>query len=146
MRRVDSPGGEGDRLIATTTTGFTSYDASGDNIVWSVYPLTPTEPRVDPTVFAYNISTRTSRTIAGNMTVIPFIKNNIVVWSARVSAGQGPHSSLQAYDLVSGATWTVVPDRGINLRIVGIADGQKVVFTEDTASGVQNSYVTNIPR
>ena len=111
------------------------YDIAGDQVVW-------TADSFSGSLNLYNLTTGTSRTLVERGAVDPQIRGNTVVWAQRHDEGIGGWS-IQARDLTSGATWTVVPQEAAMLHAGALLDGGLVAYTDvGWIGGLQTLYLT----
>lgn len=130
MRKID--GSVGDTVLATAPIGFSDYGASGDNIVWSALPVTLGDPQTDTRAFVYNLTSRTSRPISTGTASNVQIKGDMVAWKVRTSTpSEQTRSAIEAHDLSSGRTRTALPDRLGEIYMLGMAEGDRLIFREE---------------
>ncbi|HUP28180.1 MAG TPA: hypothetical protein VM409_07065, partial [Chloroflexia bacterium] len=141
MRKID--GSVGDTILARAPTGFSEYQASGDNIVWSALPVTLSDPQTDTRAFVYNLTSRTSRPISAGTASNVQIKGNMVAWKVRTSTLSEPtRSAIEVHDLSTGRTRTALPERLGEIYMLGLADGDRLVFSTEVAG--PSGYTTEV--
>lgn len=126
MRRLD--GSAPDTVLAHAAALLSSYDVSGDYVVWSFFP-----PAVDRRVHLYRLSTGASTLISAVPARYPRIQGNTVVWTAEPDAapGQQPQWSLQSYAIDTGGVTTLFEDTSGLLAPWAIFGQSAVVFAAD---------------
>jgi hypothetical protein len=121
-------------MVANGEQGFSGYDVSGDNLVWSL-----TSPEPSNKVFLYHISDKTTHPISSQQGYNPKINGNLIAWEV-------PTRAIQIYRLDQGITSATLEN--YHPRLVGIIGPDKLVFSSNGYGGVGTSgelYLKSIP-
>ncbi len=127
------------RVVASVGENeFSSYDVSGDNVVWG--------GTIESPVTVYSINTGIARSVSALAGTDPHIQGEIVGWTGAPSTAPGGESgwSVKAEDLGTGVVATLVADSDMGKQVQAVAGQTRkaVVYTmENAAPGSYSLYL-----
>jgi hypothetical protein len=114
---------------------FSSYDVSGDNIVW--------EGTIETPITIYSINTGSARSLSALAGADPHILGDTVAWTGAPSTAPGGESgySVKAQDLATGVVSTLVPDSDAHKQVQAVARQSRkaVVYAVDNGATSNSS-------
>lgn len=135
--------GISDRILARRAGQFTSYNVSGDHVVWSAFL-----PAADPRVYLHTISSNTSEAISTGGAFYPVVKGTKVAWTNAPNdeAGQPILWSVQEFDVSTRTIETIVEPSTTAIATWGIADQDTLALSigMDSSQAPQELYVSSL--
>lgn len=132
-------------VIARSKGSFSSYNISGDTVVWSSLP-----PAEDLRVFSYSISTQTVNAVSQGWATNPVIQGTEVVWTNHPEQevlGTAKEWSLQQYSAgTSLSNGSLVSQGTAQTEPIAITASKHVIFLAYTNgdTGRPSLHITNL--
>jgi hypothetical protein len=132
MLKLD--GSQGDTVIARVQNAFSSYDVSGDSVVWSAY---------GDWTYLYSISTGATKIISPGLASYPRIDGRSVSWIDWPDnrPGQPARWLIQLYNLDTGSIVTLDEEPGLERPFVAVIGQSIVAYTVNHGNPVGTLYL-----